>query len=456
MAIVTKKIIAIVTGITFLISTAFSGSFAQQNLRNPQPVNVPAIAKALGKDLQTTAKEIDFDFVSNMKVFAQDELPEVMMQATRANLKYLAQLDPQRRKMLVKAFLGYGVGKLGKKLLRKLSKENIIDEQLVREFAEKTPHEKIGWIARSFLGAFLFPDRPWSFMYPNRDTYSSILIELLAYRIRATTELAKRTEKQDSYGERSLHIFDSLSGLPLLDALIGLDAEVVETDPEVVRIAQARIDDYAAHITKADGSVEFYTGEMVKPNNMEHLEKVLQRLGETSIEHITMLNVVRSGYIQKDDVPWLADRLLWAIKNNGTIFVTEIERPYIEEAAKKAGVRLEIFEEGLPTLYTEEFGHVTRFFPEGCGTIFLVSKKDKFLDMPPDSWAAIQLVAGKGTRLESTQDMPKPSRLVAGKPMALYFKELMGQMNIPIVSVIGFGRHKMREILGNDVTYAVQ
>src|SRR5512133_2077861 len=69
--------------------------------------------------------------------------------------------------------------------------------------------------------------------------------------------------------------------------------------------------------------------------------------------------------------------------------------------------------------------------------------------------STIILAAGQGTRMVS--DLPKVLHLLNGKPLILYAVETALAIGTekPVV-VIGNGAEKVREVIGDRVTYALQ
>jgi len=68
---------------------------------------------------------------------------------------------------------------------------------------------------------------------------------------------------------------------------------------------------------------------------------------------------------------------------------------------------------------------------------------------------AIILAAGKGTRMNS--DLPKCAHKIIDKPMVKYVINVLQEVKIDqIVTVIGYGKEKIIEILGNDSQFVEQ
>lgn len=69
--------------------------------------------------------------------------------------------------------------------------------------------------------------------------------------------------------------------------------------------------------------------------------------------------------------------------------------------------------------------------------------------------SAIILAAGKGTRMKS--DMPKCAHTIIDKPMLEYVIDSLKALKIQnIVAVVGYGKEKLMEAVGDKVLYAIQ
>ena len=70
---------------------------------------------------------------------------------------------------------------------------------------------------------------------------------------------------------------------------------------------------------------------------------------------------------------------------------------------------------------------------------------------------AIVLAAGKGTRMKSRHDEPKVAFPILGKPMLSYVNDALAPLGFSkIVTVVGFGAEKVKEILGPDAETVFQ
>lgn len=68
---------------------------------------------------------------------------------------------------------------------------------------------------------------------------------------------------------------------------------------------------------------------------------------------------------------------------------------------------------------------------------------------------AVILAAGKGTRMKA--EMPKCAHIIIDKPMVKYVVDALKELKIKnIVTIIGYGKEKMEEILDGEVAFAVQ
>ncbi|MDD4212872.1 MAG: sugar phosphate nucleotidyltransferase [Bacilli bacterium] len=69
--------------------------------------------------------------------------------------------------------------------------------------------------------------------------------------------------------------------------------------------------------------------------------------------------------------------------------------------------------------------------------------------------SAIILAAGKGTRMKS--DHPKCAHIIIDKPMIEYVVDSLKELKVQnIIAVVGYGKERIMELLGDKVEYAVQ
>src|SRR5690554_6169988 len=68
---------------------------------------------------------------------------------------------------------------------------------------------------------------------------------------------------------------------------------------------------------------------------------------------------------------------------------------------------------------------------------------------------AVILAAGQGTRMKSK--LYKVLHPVCGKPMLMHIVNEVKQLNVAeIVTIVGHGAHKVKEVIGSSVSYALQ